>query len=323
MEKTLQVFVAGVTTALLAATPAPAVAPAPRPMHAAHSVTTAADDDARATLPRRNSRIVFLETTPPGGGEGRRDIFTIRRDGTDQKRLTFSKSNHFPQWGPSGRQILFVRNNPSIGDRLWVMNADGTSKQRVPGTRVGDSEPSWAPGGHRFVFTRTYPDTETQLFVYSFGTMAVRPLTRRSKNSPNVRDPAWSPNGRRIVFVRTRHDYTSTDLFTIRANGTGLKRLTFTPRQWEGQPDWAPQGGRLVLSRRGETSNCGGLFTMHADGSHLQRVRAGCTPESPAWSPDGSKLAVWLETPNRRGIWIMSPDGSARRFLVSGDTPDW
>ena len=50
-------------------------------------------------------------------------------------------------------------------------------------------------------------------------------------------DPAWSPDGSALAFVSDRHG--SPDLFLLRADGTGLTRLTSSPGV-ETRPLWLP-----------------------------------------------------------------------------------
>jgi Tol biopolymer transport system component len=76
-------------------------------------------------------------------------IWTMRRDGGDDVRLTSGKTSALqPAWSPDGRRIAFVRaDDDAFGaPRLWVMGADGRGKRRVPGPLPGlegASSPSW------------------------------------------------------------------------------------------------------------------------------------------------------------------------------------
>jgi Tol biopolymer transport system component len=57
--------------------------------------------------------------------------------------------------------------------------------------------------------------------------------------------PAWSPNGDLIAFTRfSEDDY---DIYTIRPDGTGLKRLTTTPGK-DAHEIWSPDGKQILFS---------------------------------------------------------------------------
>jgi len=51
--------------------------------------------------------------------------------------------------------------------------------------------------------------------------------------------PAWSPDGTRIAFVSDRTHRDLGDIYVMKADGTGQKRLTRNvDNQW---PDWGPR----------------------------------------------------------------------------------
>jgi Tol biopolymer transport system component len=68
--------------------------------------------------------------------------------------------------------------------------------------------------------------------------------------------PVYSPDGTRLALLRwrpaRRRDGTrtvSSDLFTSRADGSGLRRVTKTRLQDEAYPSWDPSGERLAFVR--------------------------------------------------------------------------
>lgn len=82
------------------------------------------------------------------------------------------------------------------------------------------------------------------------------------------------------------------DIFTVRPDGTGVRRLTRTHDAWS--LAWGPYGRRILYLR----NPFGGpvdVWMMHADGSHKVRVlrgslfkygRVGC----PSWAPGGNRF---------------------------------
>jgi Tol biopolymer transport system component len=75
-------------------------------------------------------------------------IWKMRSDGSRKHALTHShyKENLFPAFSPDGRKIVFMRNvldHASDRNGLYVMNANGSARHKVPHTSGVDLQPSW------------------------------------------------------------------------------------------------------------------------------------------------------------------------------------
>jgi len=91
------------------------------------------------------SRIVFTSSEAQ-----HQDIYTVRPDGTDLRRLTTDGISSGATWTPDGR-ILFVRGSSGAGSNgapgFWTMDADGSrGAELVPGMMSGEEDPMWTPG---------------------------------------------------------------------------------------------------------------------------------------------------------------------------------
>jgi Tol biopolymer transport system component len=75
--------------------------------------------------------------------------------------------------------------------------------------------------------------------------------------------------------------------------------------------------GRIAFA----DASSGGIASMNPDGSGLWGVELNVGDTSPAWSPDGSQLAVVTHWGGRSGILVMQPDGSGEH-LVTTDPAD-
>jgi Tol biopolymer transport system component len=123
----------------------------------------------------------------------------------------------------------------------------------------------------------------------------------------------WSPDGRRLVFdgrfYQTLFDF---DIGVMNADGTGVRRITRGPER-DIMAAWSPDGRWIVFTRLKTEGGIPDLWLVRPNGrgAHLVVRKAG----SPAWSPDGSRIAFDAAG----GIWTVRPDGSGRRKLVSGN----
>lgn len=93
------------------------------------------------------------------------------------------------------------------------------------------------------------------------------------------------------------------EIFTIRANGTGLRQLT----ELDGNathPDWSPDGTRIVFWLEDQA-----VYIMNADGSDLHEVTApGGTP---SFTPDGRHIVYECgDCGGTSGIFLVRDDGA-------------
>jgi Tol biopolymer transport system component len=282
----------------------------------------------------RNAKIAFSEpdAVGPYGTSPPSNLYVIDSDGSNKRllapcgpRLCFLRAF---AWSPDGRRLAFLRGPlggvPVPTDfALHLIDADGSNERRLDGCgkprwpSCGDfngSQIAWSPNGDQLVVPR-----ERSLYVFDVDRGTFRRLTSCGARPCFDKHPAWAPNGRRVIFVRYRSPYTES-LYTVRPDGSGLRRLTEKLPGAAANPAWSPDGRRIAFDVSDGVD--ARLYVMAADGSDHRVLRrgAGATgPGVPAWSPNGRQIA-YLTTPEltsrfRAAIWVVNRDGTGRRLL--------
>ena len=219
---------------------------------------------------------------------------------------------------PPARDLRgLIAYSTQAGD-IWVMNADGSKRRQVTGTRdpAYDFDPSLSPDGRRMVFRtsrgRYLPDpngTGVQgIFVINLDGSHERQIQPRRGGL----FPDWSPDGRRIAFSTLRANGTET-IVTTDPDGTNVHDTGVIGGECA---EWSPDSSRIAYCHHPGNGDFD-VWVMHADGRHRRRLTHTPGRDYPsAWSPDGSQLAFSSERSGNVDVFVMNADGSEQRQLT-------
>jgi len=213
-----------------------------------------------------------------------------------------------PQWSVKGDQIIFgighfgaffngfhdlflgKPDRVDGGAQIAMINVDGSGFRELTTGPNNNGFPSMSPDGTRVVY-RTFGPAGEGLRILTIATKTVATLANGYDNFP-----LWSPRGDLIMFSRLdQGDY---EIYTIKPDGTGVKRLTRTPGN-DAHMGWSPDGEHIVFtsSRMGFKDEViytnapqpyGELFVMRSDGSGVQQLTDNQWEDgTPAWQPSG------------------------------------
>ncbi len=139
-----------------------------------------------------------------------------------------------------------------------------------------------------------------------------------------VAQAAFPGTDGRIAFNREAPagDHTQTDVYTAKADGTGVRQLTASANQNEFGPAYNAAGTQIAFWRTAAPFGEGSLWVMNADGTDKRRLTSGIDARDPAWSPDGTRLAyTGPGAGNGFDIWTLRVSDGLDRKRVTHGTP--
>ncbi len=187
-----------------------------------------------------------LNTTPDFTPDGRSILFASSITGTSQiysadldgrnlRRVSYSRSIDVdPVINPkTGSQIAFTSGRSGL-PQVYLMDIDGANVRKLSLGQGDAVQPSWDPKGENisFSWTRGFEPGNYNVFIMNVATQNLVQLTYGAGRNEN---PVFSPSGTHIVFSSDRSG--GTQIWTMRADGTQLKRLTTQGRNR--LPVWA------------------------------------------------------------------------------------
>jgi TolB protein len=179
------------------------------------------------------AKIVFTREVTWGGNA--REIFTMDSDGLGVTRLTSNGvMDHDGQWSPDGSQIVFFSQRDGPGD-VYVMNADGSGTVRLT-SGLNAGAPEFSPDGQTIAFVAA-PTGDLGVYTMSARGEDVRLLFSDPCIAGSEFGVHFSPNGEFLAFSACVSETTS-DVYSIRVDGSGLRRLTATPHVSELVRSW-------------------------------------------------------------------------------------
>ncbi|MFN2468164.1 MAG: hypothetical protein ABR521_08575 [Gaiellaceae bacterium] len=210
-----------------------------------------------------------------------------------------------PVWSPDGTKIAY-----SFYTRIYVIGPEGGKPVLVhdaPSGEWPDATPVWLPNSRGLVM---FLDRELHLLAADGS--GKRQITHERPRFLPGAFVSLSPDGRRAVYVSIDYDPGDPEIFTMRGDGSDVRRVTDNDL-FDNAPAWSADGRRLAFVRDTFEGDSRPQVVVSDAGGGAQRVVARGT--DPAWSPDGALLAF-----SRYGsLYLIGADGRNERLLLGKD----
>lgn len=262
-------------------------------------VTTHAAEDGHPSWSPDGKKIAFVSNRNGGYIQ----IWVIDADGANPIRLTGGVWDQNPVWSPNGKKIAYQAYrkkalNVDFEERnyeIYVMNADGSNKNRLTDRQEFDGHPSWSPDGKKIVYSSRRENRIAEIYVMDVNGRNEKRISQNIKDRENKFMPAWSPDGRRIAFV---HD---SQIYVMDSNGENQRKITH--KRMNRYPTWSPDGTTLAFESWERHGAEHGIYLIDVRGGALTPIgevhKQG--DFQPDWlntaglavSPGTSQISIW------------------------------
>lgn len=219
-------------------------------------------------------------------------------------------------FSPSGEQLLIHVLHPDKSG-LFLVDLDGTSIFLVEG-----SSASWIPNSNSVLYL-----SDNQLWSIETQTKVKAQLT---KDWSGIRSPKVSPDGKWIVFASARSGHQ--DLWLMPSDGSEqpsqLTQKMMPANELSLGFSWSPDSSKIAYFSNGADYWSDDLWLVDISGKKSGSKQSRQLTDSvmgrgePAWSPDGSKIAIYGSEKSEywytelADIFVVSVEGSKTTKLT-------
>jgi len=250
---------------------------------------------------------------------GRRAIWTVHPDGSQQRKVIEEDELASPRWSPAGDGIYFLSTSQGHTQDLLKVAINPRSGQAkepasvlLSGLQIG-AYFTISADGTRLAYSRSQHYSNLWLAQFQSPDNGKEPgkglqTTPLTKGTSRFDSPAISPDGKWIAFVSEGH------IYKMPMEGGARIQLTFSNAA-DSSPAWSPDGERIAFG-----SDEGGsrkVWTVDADGANRRQFAKTQLSGGITWSPGRDIL---YEKMGNQNIDILNPETAEEKPLVHDES---
>jgi TolB protein len=228
---------------------------------------------------------------------------------------------------PDGKWIVFASTRHSEHPDIYMQRVDGQSVTQLTADDSDDAYPTFSPDGKQIAFASTR-NGSWDIYVMD---VDGRNVTQVTNGPAQDLHPSFSPDGKRLAYCSMGSRSGQWEIWTVNLESNEKKMIGFGLF-----PSWSPDKtvDRIAFQRaRQRGSRWFSLWTLDLLDGEARRVTevavsSNAAVVSPAWSPDGKKLAfgtivdpqrsVGDKAEGQQDVWTINADGSNKHRVTDG-----
>jgi TolB protein len=246
------------------------------------------------------------------------DIYTVRADGSEMKKITGDTMNEFYSSWAKGIIAFGAGTAGSKESEIYTVNRDGSNLTQVTKNAGRNSTPDISRDGKKIAFISNRDGDKQQIYTMNADGSNVTRLTKDA--SVAFYNPQWSPDGKRIVYYSEKGDRKD-QIWVMNSDGSNQTLLTGGTGH-NIFPAFSPDGKRIIFSSSNRDANADGsyvegsfVYLMNTNGSNLTKIPS-MKSYFARFSPDGKKIAYISGKFPETAIYIANADGSGAMKLT-------